>query len=142
MNRRDVAIAALVGVLQVAGTALAASHQASRSKLDVVAYVLLAVGPAALVARRRLPVTVYGIVFASTLAYWAGGYRRGPIFLASLPSGRYTVEVKWDAWTFGKPVDLTEGRERVEFSWWRNVEDSRPIVRMAQNGEAPAQSIK
>jgi len=25
---------------------------------------------------------VYGIVFASTLAYWAGGYRRGPIFLA------------------------------------------------------------
>ena len=45
----------------------------------------------------------------------------GPIFLARLPRGRYTVEVKWDAWTFSRQVELGDGRERVVFSWRRDV---------------------
>jgi signal transduction histidine kinase len=93
VSRRDVAIAAVVGVLQIAGTALAASHQTSRHSLDALAYALLAIGPVALIARRRLPVTVYGIVFASTLAYWAGGYRRGPIFFALIVA---FAQVVWE----------------------------------------------
>jgi hypothetical protein len=86
----------------------------------------------------NIPVTIrdeHGTVVLQAVSH-------GPIFLASLPPGRYTVEAKWDAWTFGRPVDLTEGRERVVFSWWRNAGDSRAVVRMAQNGKAPAQSIK
>lgn len=47
------------------------------------------------------------------------GVSRGPIFLARLPKGRYTVTAKWDSWTFTRPVTIGEERERVVFSWKR-----------------------
>ncbi len=50
--------------------------------MDVVAYALLAAGPAALVVRRRLPSVALTLAFAATLAYALLGYARGPIFLA------------------------------------------------------------
>jgi signal transduction histidine kinase len=44
--------------------------------------VLLAVGPIALAWRRRFPVAVLAVVFATTLAYWTAGFARGPAFFA------------------------------------------------------------
>ena len=44
----------------------------------------LALGPAALVFRRRYPVTVLLVSSATVLAYWVIGYGRGPVFLAMI----------------------------------------------------------
>lgn len=76
----DVALAAGIAVIQVAGTYLAGRHQVEREPFDVLAGVLLAAGPAALIVRRRFPVAVYATAFASTLAYVSLGYPRGPVF--------------------------------------------------------------
>jgi hypothetical protein len=43
---------------------------------------LVAVGPAALVLRRRWPGAVLLAAFCSTLAYWLLDYPGGPIFLS------------------------------------------------------------
>jgi signal transduction histidine kinase len=79
-----VVIAVVVAVVQVVGTHFAGQHeqQHDRKALDALAYVLLAAGPAALVARRRAPTLVLAAVFGITLAYDLIGYPRGPIFLA------------------------------------------------------------
>ena len=47
------------------------------------------------------------------------GTSNGPIFLARLAPGRYTVETEWSAWTFSRPVVIGGERERVVFSWKR-----------------------
>ena len=47
-----------------------------------LAYTLLAIGPAALLWRRRHPAAVLVVVFATTLAYWVSDYPRGPVFFA------------------------------------------------------------
>jgi signal transduction histidine kinase len=82
--RADVGLAVAVGVAQVVGTYFAGSRhsQSGRKGLDALAFVLLAAGPAALVARRRAPALVLATVFGATLAYDLIGYPRGPIFLA------------------------------------------------------------
>jgi signal transduction histidine kinase len=78
----DVALAAGIAVIQIAGTAFAGAHQPDRGTFDLGAALLLLAGPASLVMRRRYPVAVYGIAFSTTLAYVALGYPRGPIFFA------------------------------------------------------------
>ena len=86
MNRRsslvDAAIAAAIAVVQVGGTYLAGRHQTDRESFDLLAGLLLAAGPAALVVRRRWPVPVLLTAFAGTFTYVAMGYARGPIFLS------------------------------------------------------------
>jgi signal transduction histidine kinase len=82
----DIALAAAIAVVQVAGTYVAGRHQVGREPFDVLAGVLLAAGPAALVVRRRFPVAVYATAFASTLAYVSIGYPRGPIFFGLIVS--------------------------------------------------------
>jgi len=47
------------------------------------------------------------------------GVSNGPIFLAQLPKGRYTVTTKWDDWTFSRPVTIGSDRQRVVFAWKR-----------------------
>jgi len=81
-GRGDVVIAVLAGLVQVGGTALAARHQPDARTLDVFGYLLLAAGPAALVARRRWPVPVLVVAFAATLGYELLGYPGGPIWVA------------------------------------------------------------
>jgi signal transduction histidine kinase len=88
-------MAAAVGV---AGTALAAGHQSNVRQLDVLGYVLLAAGPVALLARRRWPVGVLGVVFVSTLVYGVLNFPGGPIwtalivaFITALVSGHRLV---------------------------------------------------
>jgi signal transduction histidine kinase len=78
--RVDVGIALLVCAAQLAFTTLAARGQPEREPLDLLAYALLAAGPLALVARRKYPVAVLAVAFASTLGYSLTDYPRGPIF--------------------------------------------------------------
>jgi signal transduction histidine kinase len=92
---RDVAIAFAVGVIQIAGTHLAARHGSTSQhacwwgdecgtarRLDVFGYVLLAAGPVALLDRSRHPAQVLVTVFAVTLLYAVIGYPDGSIYLA------------------------------------------------------------
>lgn len=80
--RGDVALAVVAGLVQVGGTALAARHQADVKALDVPGYLLLASGPAALIVRRRWPVAVLAVAFATTFCYLLLGYPGGPIWVA------------------------------------------------------------
>jgi signal transduction histidine kinase len=81
-RRGDLVLAALALVVQVGGTALAARHQAGVRTLDVWGFLLLAAGPATLLARSRRPVAVLAVVFAATLGYALLSYPGGPIWLA------------------------------------------------------------
>jgi signal transduction histidine kinase len=94
IRRRDVRLAAMCGVIQIAATAGAAHHVPRThgcwwasachpaTELDAGAYVLLALGPLALVLRRRYVREVLGFVFVVTAVYVALGYPLGPNFLS------------------------------------------------------------
>ncbi|MGH2883390.1 MAG: sensor histidine kinase, partial [Solirubrobacteraceae bacterium] len=94
IRRRDLRLAAVCALVQIAGTA-GAAHHAPRmhgcwwaaacrptTELDGVAYALLALGPLALVLRRRYVREVLAFVFAVTTAYVVLGYPLGPNFLS------------------------------------------------------------
>jgi signal transduction histidine kinase len=78
----DLATTLVVGVVAILGTHGAAASQPEREPLDALAYVLLAAGPIALMARHRYPVGVYVFTFGVTLAYVLIGYPLGPIWLS------------------------------------------------------------
>jgi signal transduction histidine kinase len=78
----DVVLAVVAGLIQVGGTVLAARHQTDVRMLDVPGYLLLASGPAALITRRRWPVAVLLVAFATTLCYMLLGYPGGPLWMA------------------------------------------------------------
>ena len=78
----DLAVAALTGVAQLALTTAAAHRQPDRQPLDLLAYLLLVVGPLALVWRWRSPVGVLAVVTASNVLYFALGYPYGPAWLS------------------------------------------------------------
>lgn len=80
--RADLAIPAFVAVVEIIGTHFAGAHQADHRPLSALAFGLVAAGAVALVARRRYPVPVLGVVFAATLTYSLIGYPDGPIFLS------------------------------------------------------------
>jgi signal transduction histidine kinase len=78
----DVAVAALTGVAQVGLTIGASRNQPDRLPLDLLAFLLLVVGPVALLWRWRSPAGVLGVVMASNVLYFALGYPYGPAWLA------------------------------------------------------------
>jgi signal transduction histidine kinase len=91
LRPRDIRVAAIAGAFQIGGTAGATSHRSggshgcwwassctASSHLDTLAVVLLALGPVALVVRRRYPRGVLAVVFAVTLVYTSLGYLQGP----------------------------------------------------------------
>jgi signal transduction histidine kinase len=78
----DVAVTLVLLIVQILGTHAAAEGQPERTPLDALAYVLLSVGPIALLARRRFPVTIYVVVLSATLLYVTLGYAPGPIWLS------------------------------------------------------------
>ena len=96
VTRRDVRLAAAVGVVEIGGTALIAAHAhydrhqscwlgsscRPPAHLNAIAFLLVAIGPVALLARRRHPAEVLGVVFAATLTYVVVGYPSGPVFLS------------------------------------------------------------
>ncbi|HEY2763474.1 MAG TPA: histidine kinase [Pseudonocardiaceae bacterium] len=75
---------ALLAVIVVMGTRGAALNQPQRTPLDGLAVALLLSGPLALLARRRFPVPVLGVVLIVTVAYFALDYPYGPVFLSVL----------------------------------------------------------
>jgi signal transduction histidine kinase len=81
-RRGDLLLAAVVLAVQVAGTIGAAHGQADRRGLDVLGIALLAGGALSLVERRRHPVAVLGVTFATTFGYELLNYPGGPIWFA------------------------------------------------------------
>jgi signal transduction histidine kinase len=78
----DVAVAVLVGVIQLGLTTVAARRQPDRQALDLLAYLLLATGPVALLWRWHSPVGVLVTVMAACVVYFALGYPYGPAWLS------------------------------------------------------------
>ena len=78
----DVAVAVLVAAVQLGLTTVAARHRPGRQELDLLAYLLLAAGPVALLWRRRSPAGVLAVVMAACVVYFALGYPYGPAWLA------------------------------------------------------------
>ena len=78
----DVAVAVLVGVVQLGLTTLVARRQTERQALDLFAYLLLALGPVALLWRWRSPAGVLAVVMAACVVYFALGYPYGPAWLS------------------------------------------------------------
>jgi signal transduction histidine kinase len=70
-----------MAVFGVVGSIGAAGNQPDRRPLDALAYVLILLGTAALLARRRHPVAVLAVTVATTVAYLALRYPYGPVFL-------------------------------------------------------------
>ena len=64
------------------GTYFASFRQPERMDLDAAGFLLLALGPASLVFRRRYPAAVLWFVLATTLGYVLLDYPRGPIFFS------------------------------------------------------------
>ena len=78
----DLAVAGLTLVAQLLLTTAAARRQPERQPLDLLAYLLLAVGPVALVWRWRSPAGVLAVVTASNVLYFGLGYPYGPAWLS------------------------------------------------------------
>jgi signal transduction histidine kinase len=97
----DVAVALLVAVPQLALTTGAARGQTDRQPLDLLAYLLLAAGPVALLWRRRSPVGVLVAVTASNVLYFSLGYPYGPAWLSLIVAiwTAVTVGARRAAWT-------------------------------------------
>jgi len=93
-------IAIGVALIQVLGTAFAASHQAGARPLDALALVLLLAGPAALLLRRRMPVLMVPLTFAAALAYLLAGYPWGPVVVSFAVSLMLSAAagLRWLAW--------------------------------------------
>jgi signal transduction histidine kinase len=102
---RDVRIVGITALIQIGGTFGAASHHrggryscwwASSCRaphaVDLLAVVLLALGPLLLLVRRRYPREVLAAVFAVTLVYVALGYPQGPNY-ASLAVALVTAVI-------------------------------------------------
>jgi signal transduction histidine kinase len=104
MTRRvwltDTALALVIGFLQVVGSNFAAEHQPSAHKMDLLANLLLGLGPFALIWRRRHPIPVLGVVFVVTFAYRMIDYAQGPLWLALIVA--FFTEVifgpRWVSW--------------------------------------------
>lgn len=84
----DVLLAVGIGLVQV--LSLVVSERVGRSPdwraPDALAWLLLAVGPVALLARRRWPLGVLAVTVAAGLAYAARTYPEGPSNLAVYPA--------------------------------------------------------
>jgi signal transduction histidine kinase len=79
---RSVALAAVVALVQVGITGMAASHQTDDHGFGLAGVALLLLAAAAIPFRFRSPVEAYLVAFGATLTYWSLGYARGPVFFA------------------------------------------------------------
>src|SRR6202047_3457447 len=92
--RQDLALPLVVLVAHLTGTPIAAKTPHlfhPQHPLEAVDWVLLAVGPVALVARRRHPVPVLWVCFAATLTPAASGFAHGSLivaFFVAAPAGK------------------------------------------------------
>jgi signal transduction histidine kinase len=109
--RQDLALPLVLLVVQLAGTAIAGktAHLFNPQRsLEAVDWVMLAVGPVALVARRRHPVLVLWVTFAATLAPSGSGFAYFSMvvafFVAATAGKQYAawpvlgLEFVWTIW--------------------------------------------
>lgn len=75
-------IVLVAAAIQVMGTLFASARQADHRPLDLLAFVLLLLGPAALSLRRRSPLAMLPVAAVATAAYLALGYPWGPVVLS------------------------------------------------------------
>ncbi|MET8798584.1 histidine kinase [Nocardia sp. NPDC004568] len=81
VSRWDVAIAVGIAVIQLVG-GRGANLANGQQTLDALGYVLLLIGPVALVLRRRYPLPVFMVTLLAAAGYTALGFGYGPIFLS------------------------------------------------------------
>jgi signal transduction histidine kinase len=79
--RADVAVALIVGAIEIFGTHVVGQNQPDHRAPDAVAVTLLAAGAAALAFRRRYPGRVLIFALGITLLYLLLDYPKGPNFL-------------------------------------------------------------
>jgi signal transduction histidine kinase len=79
-----VALALVVGIIQLVGTWAGLHTQPEARPLDLLGWVLVLAGPVLLVARRRYRIPVLIAITIVTIAYFSLGYMYGPAFLAML----------------------------------------------------------
>jgi signal transduction histidine kinase len=75
-------IVIVAAVIQVVGTVFASARQPDHRPLDLLAFALLLLGPAALSLRRRAPGAMLPVAVVATASYLALGYPWGPVFLS------------------------------------------------------------
>jgi signal transduction histidine kinase len=80
----DVLLAAFACFVQTFGTFVYSQDEPSPWQLDAYAYLLLGVGPAALLFRRRWPEATLVVAFVAAAGYAASGYPRGPAGMPAL----------------------------------------------------------
>jgi hypothetical protein len=101
-QQRDLLLSAVVLAVQLAGTHAIARHHpdahpgewwatSAVRPLDWGAYVLLCLGPVALLPKRAYPRAVLAVVFAATAAYALIGYPAGPVFLSLIVAFWFVV---------------------------------------------------
>lgn len=79
---QDWVIALVVAVIQVAGGRNANLRQTGVHSLDAFGYLLLLIGPVALLVRRSHPLPALLVTIASCAVYLLCGYGYGPIFIS------------------------------------------------------------
>ncbi|MFD9595582.1 sensor histidine kinase [Kitasatospora sp. NPDC059973] len=130
-----VATALVVAAVQVVGSTAAAGHQSGRVQLDPFGYLLLLLGPALLVLRRRWPVAAVAGSSAVTVLYLAAGYPYGPVFASWVIACCVAVASghRQAAWaglggvylahvliTFVVPADWLR-TEQQQIAWWQEL---------------------
>ncbi|MGW5574942.1 sensor histidine kinase [Nocardia thailandica] len=93
----DWGLALIIAIIQLGGSYGANTHQAGARPLDILAYILLLVGPIALGFRREAPEPVLAVTLLAAAAYVICGYGYGPIFL-SLVVAFLTAAVTGSRW--------------------------------------------
>lgn len=78
----DWGVALVVAAVQLVGGTFANMRQTGVHSLDVLGYLLLLAGPAALIWRRAQPLPVLLVVLAVCVAFFLRGYGYGPIFVS------------------------------------------------------------
>lgn len=94
---RDWGPALIVAIVQLGGSHGANTHQPGARPLDILAYVLLVIGPIALGFRREAPEPVFGVTLLAAAVYVVCGYGYGPVFL-SLVIAFLTAAVTGSRW--------------------------------------------
>ena len=125
---------AVIGVVQVAGSVVAGSHQPQARPLDALGVFLLVLGPAALLLQRRWPVGVLVVTSPPTAAYFALGYPVGPAVRGDRRRGRAAHRV------IGQPARVYAAghwapTSSLAASWLRGAAVPRPGRR--HRGVAP-----
>jgi signal transduction histidine kinase len=111
-----VGLAVLLSIIEVLGAQAAGREQDYPRDLTNLGAVLLMLGPAALVLRRRFPVAVQVVAFGTAIAYVLAGYPPGPFFLA--PTAALFTAVRSGRRTPAAVVAAVGYLAYVGGGWW------------------------